>query len=81
MRWIALVCACAAAGCVSARIRSEAAVVLRCSDWDVSAQQRLPETWEAEGCGRFAVCELPKVERAEVVCVEASRPNAQSVSR
>ena len=58
-----------ATGCVSAshRVREEAKVTLRCNAVQVK-NDRQHEVWVADGCGRLALCVLPKADRAEVMC-------------
>jgi hypothetical protein len=59
----------AVAGCVTGRVRAEASLALKCPEPQIQLEEKRPGTWEARGCERMAVCDLPSVEGAEVSCV------------
>jgi hypothetical protein len=68
---LALTTAVVGSGCVHARIVDEVAPTLQCpaSQIAVHQGQPLPSSFFVTGCGRAAICTLPKVEGAEVTCV------------
>ncbi len=64
-----LVVSAALLGCVTGRVRAEAASTLDCPKDQVSVGDERPKgTWLAKGCGRAAVCSLPDVDGAEIQC-------------
>jgi hypothetical protein len=57
-----------AAGCATAKIRSEAALTLSCPEGGIKLEQPERGVWMATGCGRAAICTVPAVEGADVQC-------------
>jgi hypothetical protein len=55
-------------GCTAARVRAEASPTLSCPESKVAVDERHPGQWIATGCGRVAICEVPKVAGAEPYC-------------
>ena len=56
-------------GCASnSHIRREAKITLECGSVDLQRDEA-HDVYIADGCGRRAICTLPKVENAEPMCV------------
>ena len=79
-RLLALLFAVCSAGCVHARVRTEAAPTLDCPETRIAVHEETsPGTYTATGCGRAAVCTLPAVSGAEVQCVGGPMLTARSL--
>jgi hypothetical protein len=72
-RWFAVLLV---AACAATRIRSEAALALECSEFDVSIEEKKPGTWLAKGCDKSTLCSLGSGDGAEPACVKGI-PNEQ----
>ena len=57
-----------ASGCLSRRVRDEAAATLDCPSLTDVRHDTENDAWMAEGCGRVAICSNPRDARAEVQC-------------
>lgn len=63
LAWVLLM-----AGCVAAQVREEAASTLRCPAGDVRLEEKHEGQWLATGCGRAAICIVPREQGAHVQC-------------
>jgi hypothetical protein len=68
LRGAIVACLIGLAGCVTPRVRTEAHLALQCPEAQIQLTAKGPGTWEAVGCGRLAVCNLPDIDGAEVSC-------------
>jgi hypothetical protein len=62
-------------GCVGAKIRAEASELLQCPQGQLTLEEKNPDTFYVQGCGKAAVCQAPK--GGEVQCIGGASSGAE----